>query len=203
MSKSEIARSDSGLADGWNVGRVLVVALFQKSAVDNVVAAGVMRWKRLNPSAAWTSVNLASPRLTSESVGRMLVLALRRQDMKADQLIIIGAGSVGRLALELVLQGDLACAGILAIDVDCSPLRKDIAATTSAIRLVVHEAECETSAGDLLVNLRAADVDERIMMLRSVDEDPAATARAAETFLLELVAIGSRQRSNKVRAFHD
>jgi hypothetical protein len=183
----------------------LVAVLSMNSAAEDAALEGLTRWKRLNPSAAWINLNLSRPVVGPDEVVRMLAAVLRRRHMRADQLIMIGAGRAGRLALELVLQGNLECAGILAIDVDCAPLRWDIAATAAAIRLVVHETERQTS-GDvaLLGHLRAADIDERIMILASAGNDAAdATARAAEAFLLELVAIASRRSGNKGRLTHE
>jgi hypothetical protein len=179
--------------------QALVAMLSMDSAVEDAALVGLTRWKRLNPSVAWINVNISRPPVEPDEITRMLVAALRRRHMGTDRLIMVGAGRAGRLALELVLQGNLECAGILAIDVDCAPLRRNIATTAAAIRLVVHETERQTSGEvALLGQLRAADIDERIMTLVPASNADA-MARAAEAFLLELVAMASRYSIENVR----
>src|ERR1700758_4022021 len=70
------------------------------------------RWRRLTPLAVWTSINLRNTARTE--ILRSVAAVLDRQSMPARQLILIGEGAVARRALELVLQGALVCACIIA-----------------------------------------------------------------------------------------
>jgi hypothetical protein len=160
----------------------------------------------MNPLADWTSIDLSrAPRsLERDWVERTLVGNLNRRHMRFGQLVLLGERDAGRLALELVLDGTLECAGILAVDVALTPLRADVVPTLTAVRLVLHESEAHAAGhNNLLDVLRNADIDERIMMLPSKGGEWAdATARAAETFLSELVARTSGQASERGRSPH-
>jgi hypothetical protein len=122
---------------------------------------------------------------------------LARQDVHAHQLILLAEGKVARAALELVLQGALDCAAILAIAVPCAALPFPIVPTPIAVRLVV---DCKDGPADLISALRAADIDARIIRLNPpASHDVLTAVSAAETFVLELVANASRQARYQIR----
>jgi hypothetical protein len=205
MIRVETARSGTSVRKTVDVAQAVVVVLIEDAPADSAVSASLLRWKRLNPSAEWLSVKLPSEPTKSERGNHRLLGTVRRLRVPSDRLVIVGTGRHAWSALELVLQGALPCVGILAIDADWAPLPDTIVATTAAIRLVLREDKRQPRDGEaLLALLQAADIDERIMMLASSGiQDHAATVRAAETFLLELVAMASRQRGSNVRKFHD
>lgn len=114
--------------------------------------------------------------------------------MNAAQSILLAEGEVARAALELVLQGALDCAGILAIALSCAALPFRIVPTAAAIRLVVRREDRGDTPVDLITALRAADIDARIIGFDSAAaKDARAAGNATETFVLELVANASRQ----------
>jgi hypothetical protein len=156
------------------------------------------RWRQLTPLALWTIVNV---RDTSRAgILHGVAAALDRQGVPGNQLILLGEGIAARRALELVLQGTLDCAGILAIAIPCAALPFRIVPTAAAVRLVVHDDRCEGAPDDLIGALRAADIDERIIKLNPAAAHRArAAASAAETFVLELVATVGRQARHGVR----
>jgi hypothetical protein len=149
------------------------------------------RWRALTPFASWSTVSVrdASP----DEILRGVAAELARHDAEAHRLILLAEGKAARIALELVLQGALGCAGILAIAPPCSALPFRIVPTAAAVRLVVRREEQQDAPNNLITALRAADVDARIISL-----DPAA-ASAAEPFFLELVANVSRQAPHQSR----
>ena len=99
---------------------------------------------------------------------------------------------MARLALELVLESALDCAGILGVGVFHAALPSPIIPTAAAIRLVIHGRSERT--GDLITALRSTDMDVRIIRLNSAAaRDVSCAGEAAETFVLEQVATVGRQ----------
>ena len=152
------------------------------------------RWQALTPSASWSTVSV--PDANPDNILRGVAAELARQEAEADRLILLAEGKAARTALELVLQGALDCAGILAIAVPSAALPFRIVPSAAAVRLVVRREEREDAPNDLVTALRAADVDARII---SLDPAARATASAAEPFFLELVANASRQTRHQHR----
>jgi hypothetical protein len=109
-------------------------------------------------------------------------------------LVLFGEGALARTALELVLQGAMACGGLLAIGQSGHALPFRTISTRTAIRLVVHDNGCTEEPDDLIRALRASDIDERIIRLNTAAaNDRRIVASAAETFILELVALIGHQ----------
>jgi hypothetical protein len=164
-------------------------------------ASGITRalphWRRLTPLATWAHLNLRSADRAEILAGVDAVLD--RHGVPERQLILLGEGIAARSVLELVLQGSLACAGLLAIGVPCDALSFPVAPTAAAIRLVVSPQG--RAAPDALIDaLRAADIDERIIKLNPTGgNDALIAASAAETFVLELVATVGHQARHGVR----
>lgn len=150
------------------------------------------RWRRLTPLALWSAVSVrgASP----DEILHGVAAELARQGVEANRLILLAEGKAARAALELVLQGAIDCAGLLAIAVPCAALSFRIVPTAAAIRLVVWREDREDTPADLITALRGADIDTRVIGFDSATtNDARAAASAAETFVLELVANASRQ----------
>jgi hypothetical protein len=159
--------------------------------------AELPRWRALTPLALWSTVSVrdASP----DAILHSVTAKLSRQDVEAPHLILLAEGKAARTALELVLQGALDCAGILAISVPCAALPFRIVPTAAAVRLVVQRQEHEDALRDLITTLRAADIDARIINLNPAGaNDARSAASAAEAFVLELVANASRQNRHGV-----
>jgi hypothetical protein len=185
--------------------RVLVTIVTDANAPAMPATADLLRWRQQNPLAVWAHVDVPSgPTELRRAALIVAVTAVRDQRHKHPaQMILLGVGVAGRLVLELVLEGALACAGIVVADIPCGQLRSPIVWRTTAVRLVVHK-DGSVPAHGLIDALRAADLDERILMLPPGGaHDAAAMASATGTFLLELVATTSRQASNGVRSHDD
>jgi hypothetical protein len=177
---------------------VLVGVIIDPDAPANGIAQALPHWRRLTPLATWAVVKVRSTD-RSEILGDVDAV-LERHGIPARQLVLLGEGIAARHALELVLQGALACAGLLAIGIPCHALSFRIAPTAAAIRLVVGPQGRD--APDALIDaLRAADIDQRVIRLNPVGAAaPHAAASAAETFVLELVATVGHQARHGVRA---
>ncbi|WP_426440698.1 hypothetical protein [Bradyrhizobium genosp. P] len=185
--------------------RVLVTTVTDANAPAMPSTADLLRWRQQNPLAVWTHVDVPSGSAELRRAALIVAVAAARdpRHRHPSQLILLGARAAGRLALELVLEGVLACDGIVVTDIPCGPLRSPIVLRTAAVRLVAHK-DGPVSEHGLIDALRAADIDERILMLPPGSaRDAEATASATGTFLLELVATISRQASNGVRSHDD
>jgi hypothetical protein len=155
-------------------------------------SAELPRWRALTPLALWSTVSIRDT--SPDEILRGVAAELARQGVEASRLILLAEGKAARTALELVLQGILDCAGILAIALPCAALPFRIAPTATAVRLVVQREDRGDLPADLITALRAADVDARIISLDpAVTREARTAASAAETFVLELVANASRQ----------
>jgi len=177
----------------------VMVAVVAAPDAPLVAAAGALqRWRALTPLALWSTVSVRDA--SRDEILRGVAALLARHDVHAHQLILLTEGKAGRTALELVLQGALDCAAILAIAVPCTALPFPILPTAAAARLVV---DCDDAPADLISALRDADIDARIVRLSpAASRDARAVASAAETFVMELVANASRQIHHQVR-HHD
>lgn len=155
------------------------------------------RWRRLTPLALWSAISIRGvppDRNLPDAILRGVAAELARRDIEAHRLILLAEGKAARAALELVLRGEIDCAGLLAIAVPCAPLSFRIVPTAAAIRLVVRREDRGDTPVDLVTALRAADIDARIIGFDSAAaNDARAAGNAAETFVLELVANASRQ----------
>lgn len=155
------------------------------------------RWRRLTPLALWSAVSIRGVPPDKNLAGEILrgvAAELARRDIEAHRLILLAEGKAARAALELVLRGEIDCAGLLAIAVPCAALSFRIVPTAAAIRLVLRREDRADSPVDLVTALRAADIDARIIGFDSAAaNDARAAGNAAETFVLELVANASRQ----------
>jgi hypothetical protein len=173
--------------------QVIVVVVIGPDGPAIGIAKDLERWRRLTPLAGWTTINLTST--AGSEILHGVAAVLEQKHLAAHQLILLGGGMAMRRALELVLQGALVCAGMLAIDIPCTPLPFRIVPTAAAIRLVVLHGGSKGAPDDLVRALQAADLDERIITLNPMGRSDAraAAASAAETFVLELVATVGRQ----------
>jgi hypothetical protein len=155
------------------------------------------RLRRLTPLATWVPIGLG--KTGHADISRRVAAALDRYGITPRHLILLGEGLVARSALELVLRGELACGGIVAIDVSCDALPFRIVPTVTAIRLVVHHDGNEEPRSNLVGALRAADLDARIINLDlAAGRNAGAAASATETFVLELVATIGRWMTDGV-----
>ena len=172
-----------------DAARVMVAVIAGPNGPVVAAAGAPPRWRALTPLALWST--LAVRDASHDEILDGVAALLARQDVHAQQLILLAEGKAARAALELVLQGALDCAAILGIAVSCAALPFRIVPIATAVRLIV---DCEDAPGDLIRELRAADIDSRIIRLNPVASyDARIVASAAETFVLELVANASRQ----------
>jgi hypothetical protein len=178
--------------------KVMVAVIAGPDAPLVATPVELRRWRALAPLASWSTISVrdASP----DEISHGVAAGLARQDVEAHRLILLAEGKAARAALELVLQGALDCAGILAIAPSGAALPFRIVPTAAAVRLVLRREKHEDAPADLITALRAADIDARIISLDpAAARDARAAASAAEPFFLELVANASRQTRHQAR----
>ena len=183
------SRYKAAVRPAHDVSNVMVAVVAGPDAPLVATAGALPRWRRLTPLAVWSTLPVRDA--SRDEILRGVAALLARYDVHAHQLILLTEGKAGRTALELVLEGALDCAAILAIAVPCAALPFPILPTAAALRLVV---DCDDASADLISALRNADIDTRIIRLSpAASRDVRTVASAAETFVLELVANASRQ----------
>jgi hypothetical protein len=160
------------------------------------IARHLPRWRRLTPLASWTVINTTETSRTG--ILRGVAAALDQRNVPPRRLVLLSEGDIARLALELVLERALDCAGILGVSVSRAALPSPIVPTAAAIRLVVH-GNGPQRTGDLISALHSTDMDVRIIRLNSAAREVGCAGEAAETFVLELVATVGRQARYGVR----
>src|ERR1700757_4696159 len=120
--KTMSTRSPHGIAArrARTAAKVMVAVLAGPDAPLVATPAELLRWRALTPLALWSTVSVrdAGPDEILHGVAAELV----RQDVGAPQLILLAEGEAARATLELVLQGALDCAGLVAIAVPCAAL---------------------------------------------------------------------------------
>jgi hypothetical protein len=177
--------------------RAMVAVLAGPDTPFVATPAELPRWRALTPLALWSTVSVRDS--SPDEILRGVAAELTRQGVEASRLILLAEGKAARTVLELVLQGILDCAGILAIALPCAALPFLIVPTATAVRLVVQREDRGDMPADLITALRAADIDARIISLDpAVAREVRTAASAAETFVLELVANASRQSRHGV-----
>ncbi|QPF89926.1 hypothetical protein [Bradyrhizobium commune] len=184
--------SETAARTARGAAKVVVAVIAGPDALLVATPEMLRQWRRLTPLAVWSAVSVG--RGNSEEILRSLATEMARLDVEPHRLILLAEGKTARAALELVLQGAIDCAGLLAIAAPGAPLPFPIVPTAAAIRLVVRRQDREDAPADLITALRASYVDTRIIGFDApAANDLRAAASAAETYVLELVANASRQ----------
>jgi hypothetical protein len=170
---------------------VLVALLCGPDKESVGIARHLPRWRGLTPLASWTVINATETSRTG--ILRGVAAALDQRNIPPGRLVLLSEGDIARLALELLLEHALDCAGILGVGVFRAALPSPIIPTPAAIRLVVH-GNGPQRTDDLISALRSTDMDVRIIRLNSATaREVSCAGEAAETFVLELVATVGRQ----------
>ncbi|MCC8943981.1 hypothetical protein H8A97_02395 [Bradyrhizobium sp. Arg62] len=169
----------------------IMVVLIAGPEPSTLAPEDLAPWRQVIPSAMWALIGLTQVNRTT--ILDNIAALMKRRAANPRRLILLGCGETGREAFELVAQGTIDCAGIVAIDIPCHPLSFAIVPTPTAIRLVVHHHGSGRAGDGLVEQLQRADIDVRVIGLGAVAANKSATiASAAEAFVLELAAMVGR-----------
>lgn len=178
--------------------RALVVILFAAGEGAEQAQAFALQWQASVPQTAFVGVELNAP-VGSTAIAALqdaVAVAATARSIQMSQIILLGAGEVGRFAVDLVLRGAILGTGVIGLDISPYSLPTHIVPAAAKVRLVQHstseDAEA-TSFRHIVEAMQRQDIDVRSMILPDAAHDaPEVRLRACGTFLVELVANASR-----------
>lgn len=154
--------------------------------------------EHVTPLADWLEIDIGGVSTAPRAswVVQELSAALDRKHMDFSQLVLMGWRAAARAALDLILNGTVACTGIVAVDVPSTLPSEPVTPTAASIRMIRHDDEGSRDAG-LIDALRRQDADIRLMNLPAGGHEARDVAtRAAAAFLSELTAKACLQSSS-------
>jgi hypothetical protein len=176
----------------------LVVMLFAAGDGRGQALGLARSWQPIVPRAAFVGIEIDDPVRAADLETFRLVPtgAPRVRAVERSQIILLGSGGAGRLALDWVLRGDVAPAGVIGIDIALDLAPRRIVRTATMVRLVQHPSADDPRAARvqaLTEAIRREEIDVRCMVLpNGAQASPDVTTRAGGAFLAELVANASR-----------
>jgi hypothetical protein len=176
----------------------LVIILFAAGNGAEQAQAFARLWQPSVPHAAFVGIELdaAVERTDIAALHRTAAAAATARSIPMSQVILLGAGAAGRVAVNLVLRGVTPAMGVIGIDIAPTPAPTRIMPTAARIRLVQRRTSEDAQAAGfraLVEAMRRQDIDVRSMVLPEAANDAAGvTLRASGSFLVELVANASR-----------
>jgi len=184
------------LQDGETGGtpEALVIMLFMAGDTSEPALQLARHWHPLVPRAAFLGVELDDLiwRVDLGALQRVITQAAEIRDLSPDQILLVGLGQAGALAVEMVLHGLLPALGVIARDLPLPLGRMSFPPGPAAFRLVQHCSDRDPENvhfHTLLDDLRREDVDVRAVLLPEEPMSrPDMALRAGTGFLVELVA---------------
>jgi hypothetical protein len=172
----------------------LIVTLFAAGESGEQALLFARQWQPAVPRAAFVGIELDT------MVRRTEIAALRRtaagRSIQPSQIILLGGGEAGRLAVDLALRAAILCAGVLGVDISLEEALPRVLPSATPVRLVQHSMDDHPQTARfraLIEAMQRRHLNVRSMILPHVAQaTPAVTRRAGATFLVELVANASR-----------
>jgi hypothetical protein len=182
-------RAGSGLGSSPSA-LIVVLAAFGPAAEQALTLA--RHWQPSVPQAAFVDI---APDcvgdLDSAALRQDIVTAAAAHGVQMSQIILLGAGAAGRLALDIVLQGIVPAMGVIGLGLAPCSVPSRIAHGAAMVRLIQHRAGGRAPPDFLALveAIQRRDIDLRTMLLPdSAQTTSDVTLRAGATFLAELVA---------------
>ena len=155
-------------------------------------------WQQAVPGAEFTGI--AFDAANSSDFADRLAEAARQRTLSPRRTILLGRGSAGRAALDLLLTGRIRAAGMLTIDIDVRPPLGPYPPSDAIVRMVQHQRSDDPGCAlyfALVEEVRRTTSDVRYILLQHASATTAeATFRAGAGYLVELVAHASRLPQN-------
>ena len=175
----------------------LIVILFGRGQEADAEELA-LRWGPAVPGGAFAGLelDLTTPRVDLVGVRALLAEAADHHGLQTQQIVLLGAGRAGRLAIDLALLGVVPGAAVITLDIPLESPPTTLAPATAAVRMVQHSSP-DDPMGErfhaVVEALQRREVNIRSMLLPDLEAaTQRATLRAAGAFLVELVANASR-----------
>ena len=175
----------------------LIVILFdegRKAQAQDLAA----QWAPSVPRCAFAGLELdLTARWLDLVILRVVLLdAAARHGLQSGQVVLIGAGPAGELAIDLGLLGVVPGAAVITLDIPLEPTAAIIAPARASVRMVQRSTPEDPGGARfhaVVEALKRQQVDVRSQLLPEPDAaTQRATVRAAAAFLAELAANASR-----------
>ncbi|MDB5459843.1 MAG: hypothetical protein JWO72_1584 [Caulobacteraceae bacterium] len=189
----EFSRSDDGArADA------LIVILFgqgRKAQAEDLAA----QWAPSVPRGVFAGLelDLTARRIDLVALRALLSEAADKHWLQSQQVVLLGAGRAGQVAIHVVLLGVLPGAAVITLDLPLEAAPTILSPAPASVRMVQHSTP-DDPRGErfhaVVEGLQRRQVNIRSMLLPDLDAvTQRATVRAAGAFLVELVANAGRQ----------
>jgi hypothetical protein len=175
----------------------LIVILFGEGERAEV-AEFTRQWAPAVPRGAFAGleIDLAARRIDLASLRALIDEAADEHALQERQIVLLGAGRAGRLAIDLAMLGVVPGAAVIALDIPLESAPTALAPSPASVRMVQHSTP-DDPRGErfhaVVDALQRRQVNVRSMLLPNLGAaTERATRRAAGAFLVELVANASR-----------
>ncbi|HEY2658103.1 MAG TPA: hypothetical protein VGI79_00155 [Caulobacteraceae bacterium] len=176
----------------------LTVILFQEN--QKAEAEDLARqWAPAIPRSAFAGLelDLTSRRIDLVRLRVLLAEAADKYGLQGSQVVLLGAGQAGRLAIDLALLGVIPGASVITLDIPLESAPTTLAPSPAFVRMVQHSSPDDPQGARfhaVVEALQRRQVNIQSMLLPDLEAATRrATLRAAGAFLAELVANASRQ----------
>ena len=156
------------------------------------------QWAPAAPRGAFAGLelDLAARRIDLVSVRGVIDEAADQHDLQGWQIILLGAGRAGRLAIDMAMLGVVPGAAVIALDIPLESTPTNLAPIPASVRMVQHSTSDDPDGERfhaVVDALQRRHVNVRSMLLPDLGVvTQRASRRAAGAFLVELVASAGR-----------
>jgi hypothetical protein len=191
----ELSRTDHGAPADALI--ILLFAQGQAAEAQDLAA----QWAPSVPRSVFAGLELDLTARRPDLVGLRAVIAeaADRHGLQSQQIVLLGAGRAGRLAIDLALLGVVPGAAVITLDIPLESAPTTLPPAPASVRMVQHST-ADDPQGErfraVVEALQRWQVDVRSMLLPDLEAaTQRAKLRAAGAFLVELVANASRLAS--------
>jgi hypothetical protein len=148
---------------------------------------------------AGLELDLTARRIDLVALRTLLAEAAEARGLQTQQIVLLGAGLAGRLAIDLVLLGAVPGAAVITLDIPLEAAPATLASVPASVRMVQNSTPDDPQGERfraIVDALQSRRINIRSMLLPDLEAArQRATLRAAGAFLVELVANASRLTS--------
>ena len=158
----------------------------------------VRQWSPAVPRGAFAGLELDLTAARMDLVGLRVRLAeaADQHGLQTRQIVLLGAGQAGRVAIDLALLGVVPGAAVITLDIPLESAPAALAPVPASVRMVQHNSPDDPQGERfraIVDALQRRQINIRSMLLPDLETaSQRATLRAAGAFLVELVANASQ-----------